>query len=107
VSDADSLIITFVVNNYYDKVKLEPALAYEKAWLSHVQAWLGNRTGPEIEVAYRAERSIQDELERQSHGDISTVIISYGIMFAYIAINLGQVSFSKIEFSVTSLGFTF
>ncbi|CAG0918441.1 unnamed protein product [Notodromas monacha] len=90
VSDADTLIVTFVVNNYYDKKKLEPALAYEKAWLDYVQEWVRTRNGPEVEVAFRAERSVEDELDRQSHGDVSTVIISYGIMFAYIAITLGQ-----------------
>jgi hypothetical protein len=47
---------------------------------------------PKVDVAFRAERSIEDELDKQSQGDIPTVVISYGIMFAYIAITLGQVS---------------
>lgn len=43
-------------------------------------------------VAFMAERSIEDELERGSHSDVVTVGISYVIMFAYIAIALGDIN---------------
>ena len=50
-----------------------------------------------LSVAYQAERSIQDELERTSEADVTTIFISYCIMFAYIAIALGEAkSFSSL-----------
>ena len=50
-----------------------------------------------MDVAYSSERSIEDELERTSHSDVGTILISYLIMFAYIAISLGQIrSFSRL-----------
>ena len=56
------------------------------------------KTMPEyMSVAYMAERSIEDELTRASQSDIVTIAISYCIMFAYIAIALGQAnSFSRL-----------
>ena len=52
--------------------------------------WVANKKPEYMSVAYQAERSIEDELDRTSHSDVSTIIISYCIMFAYIAIALGQ-----------------
>ena len=49
-----------------------------------------NYTHPMMDIAFRSERSIEDELERMSKSDMPTVIISYVIMFLYIAIALGQ-----------------
>lgn len=50
-----------------------------------------------MSVAYQAERSIEDELTRASKSDVTTIAISYCIMFAYIAIALGQArSFSRL-----------
>ena len=50
-----------------------------------------------MSVAYQAERSIEDELTRASQSDVTTIAISYLIMFAYIAIALGQAnSFSRL-----------
>jgi len=41
-------------------------------------------------VAYSSERSIEDELARETSADIPTIIISYAAMFLYIAISLGS-----------------
>lgn len=43
-----------------------------------------------LKMSFMAERSVEDELDRQSHGDILTVCLSYFIMFLYVAIALGQ-----------------
>ena len=59
--------------------------------------WKANKMPENMSVAYQAERSIEDELNRSSQGDIVTISISYLIMFAYIAIALGQArSFSRL-----------
>lgn len=51
-----------------------------------------------LEVAYSAERSIQDELERESVAELSTVAISYILMFVYISFALGSVNSFKTFF---------
>ena len=52
--------------------------------------YMRNYSHPNMEVAYFAERSIEDEIARESESDTTTVLISYLIMFAYISIALGQ-----------------
>ena len=50
-----------------------------------------------ITVAFMAERSIDDEIERESAGDVSTIIISYTVMFVYVTIALGEIhSFERL-----------
>jgi len=36
------------------------------------------------------QRSIQDELNRESQGDVLTILVSYLVMFAYVSIMLGH-----------------
>lgn len=43
-----------------------------------------------VTVSFSAERSIQDEIDRQSQSDVPTIVISYMVMFIYIAFALGQ-----------------
>ena len=59
--------------------------------------WVANKKPSFMSVAYQAERSIEDELDRTSQSDVITVAISYCIMLAYIAIALGEArSFSRL-----------
>lgn len=44
-----------------------------------------------MDIAFTSERSIEDELNRESQSDVLTILISYIIMFAYIAISLGKI----------------
>ncbi|XP_037082633.1 NPC intracellular cholesterol transporter 1-like [Pollicipes pollicipes] len=84
--NATALLITFLVHNEYDASQLGPALAWEQAFLD----FIGSYSHPNMDIAYMAERSIEDEIARESESDTSTVLISYLIMFAYISIALGQ-----------------
>ena len=54
------------------------------------QAGRWNETA-NFSVYYSAERSIQDELNRQSQSDILTIAISYTIMFLYVTLTLGRI----------------
>ncbi|XP_059616891.1 NPC intracellular cholesterol transporter 1 isoform X3 [Phlebotomus argentipes] len=93
---ANTVILTFVVNNYHNKSRLLPALEWEENYVKFMQDWVkGNKTN--MNIAFTSERSIQDELKRESQSDVSTILVSYIIMFAYIAISLGHVEeFSRI-----------
>lgn len=50
-----------------------------------------NYDNPNLTIAFSAERSIEDEINRESRGDVRTVLISYIVMFVYISIALGHI----------------
>ncbi|KAK2576131.1 hypothetical protein KPH14_007462 [Odynerus spinipes] len=88
--NANGLILTFLVNNYLDEKKLEPALKWEDRFINFMKEWTTNEKPDFMDVAYVAERSIQDELDRTSKAEVKTMIISYVVMFVYIAFALGK-----------------
>ena len=45
-----------------------------------------------FDLAFNSERSIEDELERETTGDIPTIGVSYGLMVFYIVLALGRIS---------------
>lgn len=50
-----------------------------------------NYKNPNLTISFTAERSIEDELNRESNSDVFTVIISYAVMFVYISLALGHI----------------
>lgn len=60
--------------------------------LNRFIAFLKNYTNDQMDFAFSAERSIQDGLVEISETDASTVLISYIVMFVYIAVVLGRIS---------------
>ncbi|KAK6628499.1 hypothetical protein RUM43_002314 [Polyplax serrata] len=94
---ATTLILTYLVNNHHNKTLREPAFQWEAKFIELMKNWTETKKPAYMDVAFSAERSIEDELERTSHSDVGTILISYIIMFAYIAISLGQIrSFSRL-----------
>ncbi|XP_029561154.1 NPC intracellular cholesterol transporter 1 [Salmo trutta] len=93
-NNATALVITFPVNNYHnDTVKLGKALAWEKEFIS----FLKNYSNPNLTISFNSERSIEDEINRESESDLSTVVVSYAIMFVYISLALGHIhSFRRV-----------
>ncbi|XP_045523161.1 NPC intracellular cholesterol transporter 1 isoform X2 [Pieris brassicae] len=88
--EATALILTILVNNRHDKEKLKPAKQWEKEFIAFMKNYTENEMPAYMDIAYTSERSIEDELDRESSSDISTILVSYFIMFAYIAISLGR-----------------
>ncbi|UJR31470.1 hypothetical protein I4U23_018959 [Adineta vaga] len=100
-ANATALVITIVIENSNDPEKVQLAEAWEKVFLDYMKnftetqkslraAGYWNQTA-NFTVYYSAERSIQDELNRQSRSDILTIIISYSIMFLYVTLTLGHI----------------
>lgn len=108
-----AVVLTFLVDNYdvYSddpdtKNRLAMAKAWEAEFIDFMNKWTSNPDNiKHMDVAYNSERSIEDELERETYGDIATIAISYMLMFIYITFSLGRVSkISRfaIESKVTS-----
>lgn len=89
-TSAEALIITFPVNNYNEVEKNFDSMEWEAEFLDFMHNY--TRDHPELIIAYKAERSIEDELDRQSQSDIVTVAVSYLIMFIYILLALGDIN---------------
>nr|XP_034176148.1 NPC intracellular cholesterol transporter 1 isoform X4 [Osmia lignaria] len=87
---ATAVILTFLVNNYHNKSKLAPAMEWEKSYIEFMKNWTATKKPAFMDIAFTSERSIEDELNRESQSDVLTILVSYIIMFAYIAISLGQ-----------------
>ncbi|XP_061588491.1 NPC intracellular cholesterol transporter 1 [Cololabis saira] len=88
-NNATALVITFPLNNYLnDSVRTGKALAWETEFIKFMK----NFSNPNLTVAFSAERSIEDEINRESNSDISTIMISYIIMFIYISLALGHIN---------------
>uniref|UniRef100_A0A8C6PMS6 NPC intracellular cholesterol transporter 1 n=1 Tax=Nothobranchius furzeri TaxID=105023 RepID=A0A8C6PMS6_NOTFU len=88
-NNATALVITFPLKNYLnDSDKLDKVLAWEKEY---------NYSNPNLTISFNTERSIEDEINRESNSDISTIVVSYVIMFIYISLSLGHIqSFSRL-----------
>uniref|UniRef100_A0A8C7I4G1 Niemann-Pick disease, type C1 n=1 Tax=Oncorhynchus kisutch TaxID=8019 RepID=A0A8C7I4G1_ONCKI len=93
-NNATALVITFPVNNYHnDSINLGKALAWEKEFI----VFLKNYSNPNLTISFNSERSIEDEINRESESDLSTVVVSYAIMFVYISLALGHIhSFRRV-----------
>ncbi|KAK0166490.1 hypothetical protein PV328_004905 [Microctonus aethiopoides] len=95
---ATAIVLTILVNNHHNKTKLQPAMEWEEKFIAFMKNWTSSKYLPQyMDVAFTSERSIEDELNRESQSDISTILVSYIIMFAYITISLGQMrSFKRL-----------
>lgn len=85
-NEAEVLAVTFLNNNYrYNETFFKKAMAWEKEYLDYIINYEGD-----LLLFYYAERSVEDEILRSSQADVLTIAISYIVIFAYIALALGD-----------------
>ncbi len=85
---ATTLFVTYLLNNYQDPTLAGPAMAWEIKLMEYLNAQPLDKAG--LNLVYSTERSITDELSRETTTDIPTVIISYSAMFLYVSLALGE-----------------
>uniref|UniRef100_A0A7E4VMB3 SSD domain-containing protein n=1 Tax=Panagrellus redivivus TaxID=6233 RepID=A0A7E4VMB3_PANRE len=83
---ARGMVVTILLENNLDKSENEDAAAWERAFINYLK----DTSSDIFTFSYMAERSIEDEIDRASSSDKTTVIISYLFMFVYVAFALGQ-----------------
>ena len=104
---SEAIILQIIIDNYdmkseaeVDVKGLERAMAWEEQFVKFMKDWVKNEMPSEyMDVAFTSERSVEDELDRETYGDVATIAVSYIIMFVYITLALGQYS----SFSITGL----
>lgn len=85
--NATTIVMTFLVANHVNEDDNDMAKAWEEVYVNY---WKSEPLAANFTVAFSAQRSVEDELARESSADIPTVIISYSAMFLYVAISLGS-----------------
>ncbi|KAJ8971116.1 hypothetical protein NQ317_007664 [Molorchus minor] len=90
--DAVGVTLTFLAENKIDQNELADTLAWEKQFIEFLMTWNEEERPEFMDIAFSAERSIQDEIDKLSTSTFATVVISYSIMFLYITISLGRVT---------------
>ncbi|KAK6469412.1 NPC1-like intracellular cholesterol transporter 1 [Huso huso] len=94
-AEAEALILTFSLNNFQrDTLGFELALRWEQKFLDLVQEYQRNPS-TNFTFTYMAERSLEDEINRTTMEDIPIFMISYAVIFIYIALALGEYSSFK------------
>ncbi|XP_030646365.1 NPC1-like intracellular cholesterol transporter 1 [Chanos chanos] len=94
-TSAEALIVTFSLNNYArDNIKFKVVQQWESKFLEIVQEYQRNPK-TNFTFAYMAERSLEDEINRTTAEDIPIFMISYAVIFVYIALALGEYSSFK------------
>jgi len=97
--NATAILLTFIINNNKNPEDNKKAEAWELA----VVKFLKEFKNPNMTISFSTERSIQDELDRESQSDIITILLSYMAMFVYVTITLGRYTvFFKKNLSVKS-----
>ncbi|CAK1543065.1 unnamed protein product [Leptosia nina] len=108
--DAHTLLINFPISNHLLKQDLKPVLEWEQKFIDLMHDYEQNWKSDFVDVAFAAERSIEDEITRISQAEIVPVAISYVLMFLYVIFALGNLrrlkTFfldSKITVAITSI----
>ncbi|TKS79031.1 Niemann-Pick C1-like protein 1 [Collichthys lucidus] len=91
-TNAEALIMTFSLNNFpRTDPKFKVAMRWEKEFLDIIQEYQRD-PACNFTFAYMAERSLEDEINRTTAEDIPIFMISYAVIFVYIAVALGEYS---------------
>ncbi|CAK6950297.1 NPC1-like intracellular cholesterol transporter 1 [Scomber scombrus] len=91
-TNAEAFVLTFSLNNYpRTDIKFKVAMQWETEFLKIVQEYQRS-PATNFTFAYMAERSLEDEINRTTAEDIPIFMISYAVIFVYIAVALGEYS---------------
>lgn len=95
VLSANTLIINFPITNFNLEENLRPVLEWEEKFIELMQNYEASGKSDYVEVAFGAERSIEDEIRRVSVAEAVPIAISYLIMFIYVTLALGNIRYCK------------
>ncbi|KAF8305447.1 hypothetical protein DL93DRAFT_355458 [Clavulina sp. PMI_390] len=92
VLESKALVMSLVVENSADPAKVARAEAWEIA----LRKYLENEAVPSAlrdhgyQLSFSTEVSLEEELNKSTNTDITTVVISYVFMFLYVSLTLGR-----------------
>ncbi|KAH8118353.1 multidrug efflux transporter AcrB transmembrane domain-containing protein [Phellopilus nigrolimitatus] len=103
--EARALVVTIVVDDSLDPVKQGMAVEWERVlreYLQHVSEIAPQAAG--LNIHFSTGVSLEEEINKSTNTDVKIVVLSYLVMFFYVALSLGSNSTVSNEESVmTSL----
>ena len=98
--NSTAVTMNFIVNNFdyhsdnaEDIEGLAKAKAWEKVFIDFMKEWAAKEENMKyMDVAFTAERAIEDELNREMYMDVAIIALSYILMFCYITFSLGKIT---------------
>uniref|UniRef100_A0A3Q2QIV7 NPC1 like intracellular cholesterol transporter 1 n=1 Tax=Fundulus heteroclitus TaxID=8078 RepID=A0A3Q2QIV7_FUNHE len=96
-TNSEAFILTFSLNNYVrDNPKFKVALQWETEFLKITDRYDSFTCGfSTLSFSPCLQRSLEDEINRTTAEDIPIFMISYAVIFVYIAVALGEYSSCK------------
>ncbi|DAZ93840.1 TPA: hypothetical protein N0F65_002171 [Lagenidium giganteum] len=103
--ESRAMLSTALVYNYYDKADNKAAIKWEREYIKLMKEEAANNQL--FTIYFMAETSVQDEIERESSGDMTPVILSYTLMIIYVSLGINRWRMDKSFFvtSKVSVGF--
>ncbi|PAV20974.1 multidrug efflux transporter transmembrane domain-containing [Pyrrhoderma noxium] len=101
---ARALVVNIVIDDSLDTEKQEMAMDWERSlreYLLHI-----NEVAPEevgLNIHFSTGVSLEEELNKSTNTDVKIVVLSYLVMFFYVAISLGNNSAGQGDGVVSSL----
>ncbi|KAE8745772.1 hypothetical protein FOCC_FOCC007488 [Frankliniella occidentalis] len=80
---ADALVLNFIVSNHVNDTDNAAAEEWEKRLVDLLKHWEANEMPAWMDIAYMAERSIEDEIQRVSYTSFGIIALSYFLMIVY------------------------
>lgn len=89
-SQAQAIVITYVVDNSLDPQKVRRAEEWESALKRYLAGRaIDARVNHAIDLSYSTGVSLEEELNNSTNTDIPIVVLSYLVMFLYVSVSLG------------------
>lgn len=101
--DAESLVVTIVVDDSLNTAEQERAMEWERTLLQYLFN-LDDRIAEEagLHISFTTGVSLTEEINKSTNTDIPIVVFSYLAMFFYVSLTLGNGSAGREEESLVS-----
>ncbi|THH10069.1 hypothetical protein EW145_g1571 [Phellinidium pouzarii] len=101
--DARALVVTIVIDDSLDSNKQEIAMEWERTLRKHLQNL--KEIAPHeagLDIHFSTGVSLEEEINKSTNTDVTIVVLSYVVMFFYVALSLGSSSIALNEEGVIS-----
>ncbi|KAI5125056.1 hypothetical protein M0805_007479 [Coniferiporia weirii] len=100
---ARALVVTIVIDDSLDPDRQNIAMEWERALREHLQylAEAGPREAG-LNIHFSTGVSLEEEINKSTNTDVTIVVLSYLVMFFYVALSLGNNSTASSEEGVLS-----
>ncbi|DAZ93846.1 TPA: hypothetical protein N0F65_002177 [Lagenidium giganteum] len=96
-----AFVSTALVYNYHDSEDNKPAVHWEREFIDMIKEEAA--TNKFFDIYFMAETSVQDEIARESSGDVLPVALSYTLMIIYVTLGINRWSFDRSFFVTAKL----